>query len=217
MLTLRLLDSPSTIKQKILRALAEDATQAFARARSPITRAIQLETPRFFRNTSTYESLANGSLISHFGFRPGEGRSSTEAIIAQIAKSITVTTPRFRPFGGGFSGKMTVGVLRDGFEDLLSMGEATITTEKGQLLPWLEWLVIRGNQIIVSDYNIKFIRGGRSGSAIMVNAEDGFWRVPPEHAGTLADNWLTRALLDDANNYVDFVGQTVKREVEKVM
>jgi hypothetical protein len=62
-------------------------------------------------------------------------------------------------------------------------------------LPWLEWLLLKGNSIIVRNYNVKYGQNprSRSGDAIMIDSTSS-WRVPPEFAGTTRDNWTTRAL-----------------------
>ena len=62
-------------------------------------------------------------------------------------------------------------------------------------MPWLEWLLLKGNQIIVRNYEVKIGSNSRSrsGDAIMISSSEN-WRVPPEFIGTNTNNWTTRAL-----------------------
>ena len=62
-------------------------------------------------------------------------------------------------------------------------------------LPWLEWLLFKNNAPIVKNYNVKFGSSpySRSGLAIMVPSSNN-WRVPPEFAGSIRNNWTTRAI-----------------------
>jgi hypothetical protein len=85
---------------------------------------------------------------------------------------------------------------------LLSVADQfSVITEKGQQLPWLKWLLFEGTSSIVKDYDVKFGPNtkSRTGEAIMVQTNRS-WRVPPEFAGTIADNWFTRAIdsIDDS-------------------
>ena len=75
------------------------------------------------------------------------------------------------------------------------MDEATVTDNQGQKLPWLEWLLLRGNQIIIRNYQVRMGASpySRTNMAVMVQSKKN-WRVPMEFAGTITNNWTTRAL-----------------------
>jgi hypothetical protein len=62
-------------------------------------------------------------------------------------------------------------------------------------LPWLQWLLLEGNATIVRNYTVSFgpNRFSRTGFALMRPSLQS-WKVPSEFAGTINDNWITRAI-----------------------
>ena len=61
-------------------------------------------------------------------------------------------------------------------------------------LHWLDWLLKRGDNMIISNYQYNPQTGlGRSGLGNMVGG--GSFRVPPQFSGTVDDNFITRAFL----------------------
>ena len=65
-------------------------------------------------------------------------------------------------------------------------------------MPWLDWLITEGDKPIVKGY--KYVNDviGRSGQGIMKQQNGESWRVPPEFAGDINDNFITRALDEPA-------------------
>lgn len=111
-------------------------------------------------------------------------------------------------------GNLAITILPD-YATLISHHAAKFTTEKGQVLPWLRWLLLEGETNIVIGYYYventdrrKSISSfSRTGTGIMRKRGEpkSFkrhwsqpyspknWSVPPEFAGTENDNWFTRA------------------------
>ena len=58
----------------------------------------------------------------------------------------------------------------------------------------MKWLLTLGDAVIVRDYEVKagFPKSSRTGDKIMVKGSG--WRVPPEHAGSEGNNFITRAI-----------------------
>ena len=77
--------------------------------------------------------------------------------------------------------------------NLLSLKKGHVTTAKGADLHWLSWLLERGQGVIVVGYNYTpdTAPRGRSGGGTMGRGTA--WRVPPQYAGTVNDNFVTRA------------------------
>lgn len=83
------------------------------------------------------------------------------------------------------------------YKDVLVSQAANLITEKGQSLPWLEWLLRFGDKAIIRDYTIGVARNSarsRTGRAIMVKAASKRWKVPSQFAGTAQNNFVTRAI-----------------------
>jgi hypothetical protein len=96
-------------------------------------------------------------------------------------------------FNVGFEGGITIEAIRADYADVLALPDSTlITPEHGYVLPWLQWLLLEGNKTIIEHFKVQFGSWGRTGGAIM--RKGGSWHVPPEHAGTINDNFITRAI-----------------------
>lgn len=157
-----------------------------------------------YKNTTTYQSLVGGDLMANFGLNKEGIHDRIEAIIDKLADSLDVKFTRFSISGGNIRGGINIVAIQSDMLDLLSLIEAYVETDIGQVLPWLSWLLQRGDAIIITGYDIAYGRyvQSRSGMAIMKKNNIGFWRVPANESGTITDNWITRTL-DNATSYLD--------------
>ena len=77
-------------------------------------------------------------------------------------------------------------------------------------LDWLNWLLTRGDDIIVGDYSfVERTGSGRSGLGDMVAG--GMFRIPPEYSGTGDDNFITRTLRGET--ITDKILQVLERDI----
>lgn len=173
---------------------------------------------RIFIGSPAYEALVNGPLDAHFGIPKGEALPRLDAIINTMADSVRVDATRITIAGTTLRGGIKVSAIKGDFTDLLVLPEAKVQTDKGQELPWLEWLLIRGDAIIISNYQITFgnYNRSRSGAALMLKSTSKSWRVPVGVSGTANNNWITRAV-DDAYNFVDtLIAGAIEDSMNKV-
>lgn len=86
---------------------------------------------------------------------------------------------------------------------------------KGVSIPWLSWLLLRGDAPIIANYyvNTNFTKTSRTGLAIMKKSNSKSWRVPPQFSGTEQNNFITRALDSVADNIVDKMVDTFEKNV----
>jgi hypothetical protein len=86
-----------------------------------------------------------------------------------------------------------------------------VTDSKGYSLPWLKWLLFEGSKPLIKNYSVKFgsNKRSRTGQAIMISSNKN-WKVPSEFAGTVTNNWITRAIdrasdkiLQDIQNIIE--------------
>jgi hypothetical protein len=212
--TIELLETNKQIERKILDCIAEDFNNLIQPKLSIIREKISVATVAFLKGSETYESLMRGELAGHFGLPVWGRRMMIDNVIQKIGDNIEIDYTPVRVRAGGFIGGAEIGVLVKDFSDILAMMEASVDTEKGQILPWLEWLLIRGDQIIISEYEINFISAqGRSAKAIMVKNNSAVWRVPPEYSGVMGDNWLTRFFTIYHNVYSTLLEQILQTEL----
>jgi len=121
----------------------------------------------------------------------------------KLAKLITVWSTNIeykyeRPTvsAGQVKTKFSAQLIRADFSDVLYTDfAAVVDLARGYTLPWLEWLLLEGNKILVPNHSVVIgpNRGSRTGYAVMREGR-GSWKVPSEFSGTFRDNWITRAI-----------------------
>jgi hypothetical protein len=101
----------------------------------------------------------------------------------------------FKPFNNNLRGGISINIQPASFVNLLSLQEG-FTTYSGGTLHWLDWLLLKGDSIIIIDYQYNPKIGlGRSNLGNMIAG--GSFRVPPQFSGSEDDNFITRALTGD--------------------
>lgn len=208
-------DTDQQIERNILKAIAEEFNIRMVNKLPNIKNRIANLSIQIIQSTPTYASLVGGDLAGHFGLPIAHKVTMVNNILDTIKNNIDITYKNVRVSGIRFLNGLSIGVLLKNFTDILNMSEAIVTTEKGVNLLWLEWLLTAGDRIIISEHSINFSAGmGRSGMAIMVNNSAGIWRVPPQHAGTINNNWLTRAFKDNQNFYLTEISKILENELQ---
>lgn len=220
----RLLDNKAAIKKKINTALYKRINRAAAAAQVEFLDYVKIIVKKEILWHSTYFSLVSqtrDSLKAHFGLPDPERR--LDVIIDAFVGSFRIAQ------SNGFFGRNVNGVYRlkssfkilfmpqRGWEELTQMDAALLYTEKGDILPWLEWLIIKGDQRdLIVGYEIEmdvFNRhASRTGLAIMVERKSGRWGgrwgVPSAYSGTERNNFLTQSVLlalDKNNKSLSYV------------
>ena len=177
-----------------------------------------------------YDSIVNGQLRSEFGI------SDPGPIMREVARRLAEGVElRFRNFDKKMYGEFSITLVRGDYSDILSIPGTTyesitkrgntrfITRKSGakqpyrkrlfgggekHVIPWMEWLLFGGPNLLVVNYAIKYkdFPGSRSGNALMYFTTRGTgWHVPIEFSGTESDNFVTRAL------------STIDKDVENVI
>lgn len=138
-----------------------------------------------------YQSITSGQLRTELGLVDGGYR--LYFIIDEWLRKVEVNFSKFRIGGAGLTGGIKIYAIKSDYTDILSKSESIFTTEKGEDLPWLKWLLLDGGSVIIADYSVKFKQGtGRTGGGTM--KQTGSWSVPSQFSGTLGDNFITRAI-----------------------
>jgi hypothetical protein len=191
----KLLDKNSDIQKLILGEIEKKIGGALLSAARPIRSRVQLAVGQRIRASAEYASLISGQLQGEFGLDDSLGR--VESILNIWLQSIDVIhTPvvaKSKTITGGFKVQM----INDSFRDVINTPQA-IVNSKGGPVPWLEWLLLAGDALLIGNYSSNFNVGGpalifsRSGQALMTPG--GNWRVPSAFSGTRSNNWVTRAL-----------------------
>lgn len=215
--TFDIIETDRQLELLILKEVAKELNRRIPARLSVIDERIREATFQFIRATETYQSLVGGDLAVHFGLPRGSRRARVDTIVRAVSNAMNVEFNSISFSGGNSRGGFKIGVVTKNLSEVLSLGEGVVTTEKGQNLEWLRWLLTFGDKIIISEHYVKFIAGkGRSGGGVMVASNAGVWRVPPPYAGTTTDNWLTRAFTDSIQQYLPIIEKILEYELARI-
>lgn len=192
---LQLIDSDSQIRSKILDAIRDYLQPAFDKAQRALQTIIPNKTKAVLMGEPEYNSLLSGQLRSELGVP--DAASRIESLFTAWTSSMVIRSTPLRISSRGVTGGFSIDMIRSDFSDILSLSAATITDDiSGSVIPWLQWLLLDGSKILIRDYAVQFGPNSRSrtGNAIMISSEKQNWRVPSEFAGTVNNNWITRAI-----------------------
>lgn len=190
---LKILESDSQIRQAILSSIKNHVENAFNLAIGPITSEIKSVTAIALKTEPEYQSLIAGTLRVEFGISDS---NSVDTIIEQMVDTLHVTKNPIIINNLGLTGGFILTMIKsDDINGIINSESASVITEKGTSLPWLEWLLFHANKPIIRNYEVKIGPNPRSrtGMGIMVESNKD-WRVPPEYAGSQQNNWTTRAI-----------------------
>ena len=195
-ISIKILESNSIIKGRIMRAMVQELNNVFARSKSSITKEIRTLTETLMNTSPEIQSLQGGELQGAFGIRQGEEQGAVDSIIRAVTESVVVETIP------GAAPRSTLGLIRGGikiyvqpteFQNLLALSQGNTFYGPGgaNSIPWLEWLLTLGDRVLIGDYRFEASNKGRSGLGTMLPR--GVFRVPPSYSGTEDNNFITRA------------------------
>lgn len=208
--SVKLLDTNQSINRQILNALLPDLTSYFNNIYSKMKKEIPPIIINYIKAQPEYTSLTGGRLMAEFGLPDASSRLSNILSTIENGTIVNFKPPSIK--GNKIQGSIRLQMIKTDFADLLSLGDASLTTEKGTKLDWLKWLLTEGDTAIISDYTFSAgaNKNSRTGLGIMKEFSGAFWRVPPEFAGTIKNNWITRAI-EGASSSIDQVLQRLLR------
>jgi hypothetical protein len=193
-LNLKLIANNQSIGKDILIALLPDIIDYM----NNVIKYIKINLPEVVRNaivsTPEYQSLVGGQLQFELGIPDVNQKISGLLNIWMNNIVYEYQIPRIA--NNKIIGNFSVGMIRVDFDDVIYSEYATIRDVKGYSLPWLEWLLTEGTKVLVPSHEVIFGASShsRTGNAVMRKNKNRSWKVPSQYAGTLNDNWITRAL-----------------------
>lgn len=189
-LSLKLVETEAEIEKNINEALSIQINDILTKNQSNIINQISTLIPSWISNQPEIQAILSGTLMGAFGSTISPA-SIVNAIITAVSQSVSIKFKKYNKnlAGGGFD----LQVQLDDFANLLSLPQGHTVYDNGDL-HWLEWMLLRGDEIIVVGYEYNPKTGlGRTGLGNMIPGR-GF-RVPPQYSGTRDNNFITRALI----------------------
>lgn len=198
-----LIQSDSEIRKLILTALAEDVNKSIQKTSSSVDSKIKDLVKKALMNQPEFAALTTGQLRYELGIN---NTDSVLKVVNALAETSEIKVKPFKITSIGLSGGFQYNMMdTENLGGILYTDIASVQDSKGYSLPWLEWLLFEGGKPIVKNYEVKFgpSKFSRTGFAIMVKSNKN-WRVPAQFAGTVTNNWITRALdtIDDEMNEI---------------
>jgi len=159
-----------------------------------------------------YYSLTSGTLKGEFGLGE-DAHSIVQEVIDIVARSLKIRFNRFKFVFPRLEGGLVLRIDLDVYRELLGSNFSYESEPSGTEIKWLEWLLIKGDEIIIKDYHVVFgsFDNSRSGEAIMF--KHGSYQVSPSYSGTFNDNWITRELNDNETSAA--IGHIIFEEMFK--
>lgn len=192
----------------ILSALTKEVNTQMKSSASSVEVGIKEVVGDAILDSNEMKSLIGGSLQGHLGIRPGDNDNAVFQITQAVMNAVYIT---WIPMTNKRPGKLEILIQPSNFANLLSLraGEvdAVHKLDGPYTMEWLDWLLTLGDTPIVKGYEYQMGTTGRSGQGIMKKKQGSTWRVPPEFAGTLEDNFVTRALDEE----------TVEKQILKIL
>jgi len=196
-LTIELNETDAKIEKKMIKYLAKKINKKIKRAGMAGIDTIKPDIKRWIYDSATLVQLRSASkLRGDLGLTSTLADRASDQIATAVAESITAT---FKPWDNKLTGggNLTVKVQGSDFANLLGASWAKYTTEKGDSIPWLSWLLERGDDIIITGYEVEYGNFGRSGQGRMTGDGSGggmAFRIDPSFSGTKDRNFITEAL-----------------------
>ena len=117
-----------------------------------------------------------------------EGGMTVSAISNAVAESMEINIQRVN---AKLEGSVTFNFVSSTFGLLLGLPQGHQQTEYGTDLHWLDWLLTKGDAVVVQGFMYEPSNGGRSGGGSMKLG--GYFKVPSQFSGVPTDNFITRA------------------------
>lgn len=201
-LSFKLLDNNRQISENILKALVPEIDDFLKKSLQNIRKSLPDAIKQIIQDTPEYDALIGGRLQYEFGLPDAGNKIATIIDIWSNNVKIEYNSPAIT--GNKIKASFSVSLIRSDFNDVLSSDASfVIDNFRGYQLPWLEWLLLEGNKTIVKKQEVVFgpNKFSRTGYALMKDSSKS-WRVPSEFAGTISNNWITRAI-DNAENQIN--------------
>lgn len=188
----KLLGNINNFKKFIVKSISEQLNKKLFSKTNTMKSFIKNTILESIKSQPEYSDLKYGSLRNIFGI---ENISDIDAILDELEKmEVDIKKPTAEITE--IRARISISMIKDGFSDMLSSSAASYTSEKGFPVPWLEWLLTRGNDSVIIGYRYlpKTSPSSRTGYGIMIKGDSAIFRVPPEFAGTIENNWITRGV-----------------------
>lgn len=204
---------------------SKDFKENISAQASKITQSVKVEISaiisRVLFGSATVNDLLNGKLKDDFGLTGNLVTTAIQNIINHISQNIEI---KVEQGFGNTAVVVKVNILPGDLGKITSVPGGSYVSYGiygGGNVDWLEWLLTRGTQVVIGKFWLFPYAEGRTrsgGTSIMepiIGKKDrDSFRVDPNHAGTLQDNFITRALEPAFYDILNLVAAATVRSVQ---
>jgi len=205
MITLKLTQSIFEIQNLINEATAKELNKIVRRRKAITLGKLKNATAKWIAETDEISSITNpapNELKALFGITGSQ--NAVQAIIESVAESVVV---EILPFDKKLRGSVTFKFQPQNNLNLLALKEGHQITEKGTDLHWLDWLLTKGDSVIVIGYRYSPRENGRGGRGVM--KKGGTFRVNPKYSGIIGNNFVSKAFIGREQQVVKIIEDTL--------
>jgi hypothetical protein len=197
-MSLDLLDNDRAFEQAVINEIRKYFVQVAPKIINGFEKKIKEVITNSVYDCTELNELRTGTLRGELGLTQSMASKASKDIADAVGGSTIVefSTGKRKEIGS-----ITIKVQPSDFANVFSQTESSFISfsrssgsVKKAEIAWLDWLLFKGDAIIVADYKfVKYSGKGRSGMGRMKKDPTG-WRVDPAFSGTRNDNFITRAL-----------------------
>jgi hypothetical protein len=208
-----LLQSNDDIVKKILNKLKDQLNKTINKSLPSIEQDIKILVKEALTSEPEYSSLKAGTLRAELGIA---NVSDVDNVIDAMVNTLKIDNKTLSVRSSGISGGFILTMIKsDDISGIIYSDSANvIDNERGYSLPWLEWLLLKGNEVLVQNYSVNYTSSSRSrsGMALMIQSNTD-WRVPVAFAGKIDDNWTTRAISKIESQIIKIIQTNIENNI----
>jgi hypothetical protein len=200
--SIKLVETNKQIRDKVMKALQPEMAKFMKNIVPKLKSKIVPILSTAIVSAPEYESILNGKLKYEFGIP--DSSFKLQGLLSIWLNNIQIQYLPPKISNSFINSSISINMIKADFSDVLGSEYAqVIDTARGYGLFWLEWLLLDGRKAIVQDREVVLgpNKYSRTGFAVMSPSRKD-WSVATEYAGTMQDNWITRAV-DTAAEDVD--------------
>lgn len=205
---LELLGTPGQFEKAVLSSINDKFDKTIKKSIEAIERKVKVLVYDNIYSCNELDGLRGGSLRAELGLTSKQASEASNEIAETISNSI-VTQQGKNPQG------IVVYIQPSDFRNVLGIKGSSVsyfskTYKQNVKLEWLDWLINRGDEIIVDNFRFVPSSKGRTHGGRM--KKGGSWRISPQYAGTQDDNFITRALGESSQKEIASI---IEKEINK--
>ena len=208
---LKLVTTPSQFAATVKFLAAKPIDRILTIARPVIQNRISNLLRTAIETSQTIQSLESGKLQVDFGLTDGAASAATVDIVNAVVSSVNVFFQKSRR--GKTLGNLVIQIDPATVSAVVQASPHGIYDSNGHQITWLNWLMTRGTQVIIDDFEVvstDYDDKSRSGGGFMLPT-NGVFRVDPEFAGTPGDNFITKAIIANGPNIRRIIQEEFRR------